>query len=239
MFRFLGFMTGTALAVGALVSVLGKPALQTGSPQMATDATVPPPEAIAAANSIAATAVLLAEISGPDGQVADFSIPEAAATPMTTPAGPTDETPGDPVANVATETSAATDVRPPAEPITRLSAPAKNTGDEIPTQGYAAADAETPLDDLSLTDAAPATTQAQMTQSNAQWHAFWQPFRSQVAANGFAARLQAITDLNYRVVRRMPGAYEVAFAYADDGELTAKLAQIETATGLDLPEAGP
>ena len=75
--------------------------------------------------------------------------------------------------------------------------------------------------------------------ANDLWHPFWQPFRSQIAANGFAARLAAITEIDYRVLRLKPGAYQVAFAYADDIERTTKLAQIESATGLRVAEATP
>ena len=71
------------------------------------------------------------------------------------------------------------------------------------------------------------------------WHSFWNPFRSEIAANGFAARLTALTGIDYRVVRLEPGAYQVAFAYADDTERAAKIARIEAATGLHLPEETP
>ena len=70
-----------------------------------------------------------------------------------------------------------------------------------------------------------------------QWHAFWSPFRSEVAANGFVDQLQRVTGLDYRVVKVKPGVYEVAFAYEDDGEITANLSQISAATGLELPES--
>jgi hypothetical protein len=69
----------------------------------------------------------------------------------------------------------------------------------------------------------------------AQWYAFWSPFRSEVAANGFVEQLQRVTGLDYRVVKVKPGVYEVAFAYEDDGEITANLSQISAATGLELP----
>ena len=52
-------------------------------------------------------------------------------------------------------------------------------------------------------------------------------------------RLTAITDIDYRVLRLKPGAYQVAFAYADDLERDAKLAQIESATGLRVAEVSP
>jgi len=49
--------------------------------------------------------------------------------------------------------------------------------------------------------------------------------------------LQRVTGLDYRVVKVKPGVYEVAFAYEDDGEITANLSQISAATGLELPES--
>lgn len=69
-----------------------------------------------------------------------------------------------------------------------------------------------------------------------RWHAFWSPFRSQIAANGFVTQLQRVTGLDYRVVNVKPGVYEVAFAYRDDDEIAASLSQISTATGLDVPQ---
>jgi hypothetical protein len=68
-----------------------------------------------------------------------------------------------------------------------------------------------------------------------QWYAFWSPFRSEVAANGFVEQLQRVTGLDYRIVKVKPGVYEVAFAYGDDREITANLSQISAATGLELP----
>lgn len=70
-----------------------------------------------------------------------------------------------------------------------------------------------------------------------RWHAFWSPFRSQIAANGFISQLQTVTALDYRVVAIKPGVYEVAFAYQDDAEIAESLAQISAATGLDVPDS--
>lgn len=67
-----------------------------------------------------------------------------------------------------------------------------------------------------------------------QWYAFWSPFRSKIAADGFVSQLQRSTGLDYRVVKLKPGVYEVAFAYADDSDIQGKLTQISSATGLDL-----
>ena len=67
-----------------------------------------------------------------------------------------------------------------------------------------------------------------------QWYSFWNPFRSNIAANGFVSRLEKVTGLDYRVVKVKTGVYEVAFAYNDDSERRTKLSQISAATGLDL-----
>jgi hypothetical protein len=66
------------------------------------------------------------------------------------------------------------------------------------------------------------------------WYAFWSPFRSEIAANGFVAKLQEKTGIDYRVVKVETGVYEVAFAYTDDADIATKLDRITMATGLDM-----
>ncbi len=66
------------------------------------------------------------------------------------------------------------------------------------------------------------------------WYAFWSPFRSEIAANGFVAKLQEKTGIDYRVVKVKTGVYEVAFAYIDEADIQSKLELITTATGLDM-----
>ena len=66
------------------------------------------------------------------------------------------------------------------------------------------------------------------------WYAFWSPFRSELAANGFVTKLQETTGIDYRVVKVKTGVYEVAFAYSDDADIQDKLARISSATGLDM-----
>jgi hypothetical protein len=68
------------------------------------------------------------------------------------------------------------------------------------------------------------------------WFAFWSPFRSEVAANGFIAQLQRETGIDYRVVKVKTGVYEVAFAYDGETDIEAKLATISRATGLEMPD---
>lgn len=70
------------------------------------------------------------------------------------------------------------------------------------------------------------------------WQSFWNPFRSEIAAQGFVRRLENVTGLDYRVVKIKNGVYEVAFSYNDDAERSSKLTQIAAATGLDLSDVG-
>lgn len=79
---------------------------------------------------------------------------------------------------------------------------------------------------------APSKIPAPTVEEN--WYAFWSPFRSEIAANGFINKLQATTGIDYRVVKIKTGVYEVAFAYVDDADIQDKLARISSATGLDM-----
>jgi len=85
----------------------------------------------------------------------------------------------------------------------------------------------------------PETTFAAETSrppSTEHWYAFWSPFRSELAANGFVSQLQRTTGMDYRVVRLKPGVYEVAFAYEEDADIASNLATISSATGLEMPD---
>jgi hypothetical protein len=66
------------------------------------------------------------------------------------------------------------------------------------------------------------------------WYAFWSPFRSELAANGFVSQLQRTTGMDYRVVRLKPGVYEVAFLYEGEDDIESKLVAISAATGLEM-----
>lgn len=70
-----------------------------------------------------------------------------------------------------------------------------------------------------------------------QWHSFWSPFGSQIAATGFVSRLETLTGFDYRIVKVRTGVYDVAFAYTDESERLDKLSMIASAAGLDLPES--
>jgi len=74
-------------------------------------------------------------------------------------------------------------------------------------------------------------------ENDLKWHAFWNPFRSRIAAEGFVGQLEKVTGLDYRVVKIKTGVYEVTFGYEDDAERRNKVSLIASATGLDLPES--
>ena len=87
-----------------------------------------------------------------------------------------------------------------------------------------------------LTVATETPPQQMPEQSTEHWYAFWSPFRSELAANGFVSQLQRNTGMDYRVVQLKPGVYEVAFAYDADADIATHLAAISAATGLDMPD---
>ena len=103
-------------------------------------------------------------------------------------------------------------------------------------------DAPATMPDVSAQDAFPEAEDLDLGAASSRdnpnhWYAFWSPFRSEIAANGFVSQLQRTTGLDYRVVKLKPGVYEVAFAYSDDADVESKLAQISAATGLNIPES--
>lgn len=59
----------------------------------------------------------------------------------------------------------------------------------------------------------------------------WVPFRSQMSAEGFAARLTKETQHPFRVTRQGPGRYQVNFAYANEAQRHQLAQQIRAATG--------
>ena len=92
-----------------------------------------------------------------------------------------------------------------------------------------------PLQDEAVAVVAPAPDP--IIEKDMRWYSFWNPFRSEIAANGFVTQLEKVTGLDYRVVKIKAGVYEVTFAYQNDTERRTKLSQISSATGLDLPDS--
>ena len=149
MIKFLGFLTGSAVSIGAILLLLGVPEIRLE----------------------------------PDS-------PDMAQVPESTP---------EPIQSIIPDPPAVTTSRPtpPATPV----------------------EAEQAVAPLAL-----------------QWHSFWSPFSSQIAANGFVSRLETLTGFDYRIVKVRTGVYDVAFAYTDDSERLDKLSMIASAASLDLPE---
>jgi hypothetical protein len=110
---------------------------------------------------------------------------------------------------------------------------------EIPDEVLAEVPVEVPAVSQANTDSvAPSIPEAASLPpvSPLRWYAFWSPFRSELAANGFVSQLQRTTGMDYRVVRVKPGVYEVAFAYDRETDIENKLAAISAATGLEMPD---
>lgn len=121
------------------------------------------------------------------------------------------------------------------EDVSRVAASVE-TVQEDPVAGETAPAEVPPASPDTSADVASPPIEALMPVAEPHWYSFWNPFRSEIAANGFATRLTRVTGIDYRVVRLEPGSYQVAFAYVDDDERRAKISQIEQATGLALPE---
>jgi len=156
MTRFFGFVVGSAIAIAAILLVIGLPEISQREPDTIAPAPVP--------------------------------VPAPAPTPAPEP-------------------------EPEPEPVVRNEEPA------LP-----------PEPEIEIATVAPEPV-------DPSWHSFWSPFGSQIAANGFVKRLEAVTGYDYRVVKTRTGVYEVTFAYADEAERLDKLLVIATATGLELPDS--
>lgn len=207
MIRFMGFVTGAAIAIGLMLFLFGVPELP------AAPAAETPPES--------------PPVVVPEPAIADAP-PPAADAQAPAPEGVSEPAPPEPESTTApepvptTETLAAARVEPPppsddVEP---------DAGETPPATG------ETPVE--MPPDVAIAVGDGPLA-ADLKWHAFWSPFRSRIAADGFVGRLESVTGFDYRVVKMDNGIYEVAFAYASDDERLSKLEAIEAATGLEMP----
>jgi hypothetical protein len=149
--------------------------------------------------------------------------------------------PADAIEAVAeeTETPVATVMEPvEPEPIVELpSLPVAELVDESPEVPLTDEQTEALIEEIFSPQPQPVAAEVSAVASGVadeNWYAFWSPFRSEIAANGFIAKLQETTGIDYRVVKVKTGVYEVAFAYIDDADIQDKLARISNATGLDM-----
>lgn len=159
--------------------------------------------------------------------IPEFAMPEPVAT-VTEPPAPVPE----PLVPVPEPLVPAPE---PSVPVPESLVP--DTGPLTPDTGplAAVADQVTPAAGPEAPDPDPEVAIEEIAEPLEQhWYAFWSPFRSKIAADGFVSQLQRTTGLDYRVVKLKPGVYEVAFAYSDDSDIEHKLTQISSATGLDL-----
>ena len=113
-----------------------------------------------------------------------------------------------------------------------------NVADEVPAESDAAV-AIDETDSAEVIDVPPIRGVNEDDIAEPEWHAFWNPFRSEIAARGFVRRLESVTGLDYRVVKVKQGVYQVAFSYSNDTERDTKLSQIAAATGLDVSDSLP
>lgn len=232
--RLLGFVVGSVLSISALVLLVGMPIFRSA-----------PVEDRAALRTAAPAGVdhrvasdrepAVADDDGGDDEPDGFAnrVPAADATAAgIAPAGA-------PVTSLRPEDAG--QPSPPGDPDALTlpgnpGPPAIPSGSE-PGHEASAADASVMTADTAL-EAVPAPD-APVGGTEPQWQSFWNPFRSELAANGFVQRLERVTGLDYRVVRVNNGVYQVAFSYASDAERDTRLSQIAAVTGLDLSDSQP
>ena len=175
--------------------------------------------------------------------------PQAAAVPTTAlPARPAGGTAPPPEHAPGGDDSAAV-VMPPAEvntPAQRSESPEQvvySAGQEVmeatelPGESPVAGNASAPALTVPAPETAPVTRQAGAPGApppTGSSQRLWSPFRSRWAAEGFAQRLAAATDVPVEVEDAGPADYRVVLRYRDEGERKAMIAHIETVTGLDL-----
>lgn len=203
MIRLIGVLTGSALAIGLLLLVLGVPELAGRSD--ADEFNAPSDPARVATPQASHEPLASPEI-----------VPEALATDEPEPmAEPEPLSEAEPLLEAESMAEAESVAEP--EPVIESETVPASTTANVPRP-------ESDVADMPAVNETPAQN----------WYAFWSPFRSRIAADGFVSELSRTTGLDYRVVKLKPGVYEVAVAYTDDADIEDKLTRIAAATGLDM-----
>lgn len=218
MFRILGFVVGSVVSIAALVMLVGMPNFHL-SDELDDEARYG-----AAIRQLKEKQQALADVAEP--------APVAGAAERHPPA-----------TRSAEETIDAGAREPTSESIENTTNDTMPVSPSAPQQAAATPVPESPVDDAEISDPQsddPPLQYAGDTRStDPEWYAFWNPFRSEIAARGFVRRLENITGLDYRVVKVKNGVYQVAFSYNSDVERSSKLSQISAATGLELSDRVP
>ena len=80
--------------------------------------------------------------------------------------------------------------------------PAAEIAPELPTQQLPAEPLEPSPLPVPEDEPDPAVS---LLAEEIKWHAFWNPFRSEIAANGFVSQLEEVTGFDFRVVKIKTG----------------------------------
>lgn len=228
MLKMIGFMTGIALTAAVLMGVTGD--LDTAGVRARMQSMVAGDEPAMEPS----LAVAKRETGNDSGEGAPFSslaaletiaaepvpVEPSDAAPAKQDAGAdeqVDENPAEGASQPATVPDEPQEIRPQDD-----NSPAENA--------YAAIEKTSPP--LPFQDSGAAVGVDQV--DDGVWHAFWTPFRSEASANGFASRLERETGREYKVIRKGPGQYRVAFYHTDDSDRRARLVEIEQVSGLQL-----
>lgn len=170
------------------------------------------------------------ELAGPsDIDSRNSTVAAASVAPAEAP--PESEAPPEPQPNPAPALVPESDSEPVAESDPE---PLAEPEPEAVAEAAPAPEPAALADPRLVPDAITPNTVAEEAAVTQNWYAFWSPFKSKIAAEGFVSELSRTTGLDYRVVKLKPGVYEVAVSYTDDTDIEDKLMRISTATGLDM-----
>ena len=214
MMRIAGFLAGVGLTVAAFVLILNS--MENQQPDRSTA-----PGGDPSSTEIAAVVETIAEHVDviPAAHESDQAVtadPESANTNAEPQSGFAANT-ADDIPEESSQASTAMLAQADAEPQHSAEQPAPDPNDNLDDQAQAQADDSDQRGDVII-----------------HTHLFWSPFRSEWAAQGFAKRLAASTEVPVEVVNAGSGNYRVAFDYLDESERLEHIERIETITGLKL-----
>ena len=249
MMRTIGFLSGICLTVAALLLVLDSRESRESRPP---EAVTPAPTAEQLSQVVAAIAehvdlVPEANLSGQDvtpqtetatagnetQRAVDTAAPDVAPQPEVQASAEAVASQPQP-ATADNELQRAVDTGAP-DPVQQPEVQA--AAEAVTSQPHTAATGNEPQRAVDTT--APAPGQQPDVPAAAQADAsgtylFWSPFHSVWAAQGFARRLTAATQVPVEVVDGGPGNYRVAFSYQDELQRRTRMDRITTITGLTL-----
>lgn len=231
MWKFWGFLTGSALVAAPILLMLEQPV--TAKPEAAEalpvasaepqEAVIFEPDVLLQTEPAAVETFFVAETPQPATASPAAQTTDPAAKPVEPPVSVVQFDPQPPPLAEPEPENSESDTPPPAEP-----------------QPTRIADATPAAVQETVEEAVPDTAQREVEAAETaaaptvKTQLIWSPFRTESGAQGFARRLSKTTGVPVRVAESTPGRYRVGFDYPDEIQKNWLLGQIQARTGLDF-----